>query len=447
MLVSFDAVRPGGCICALGRSRHAGLDIRAAFVLENLQRTKKEGRALAPFHCQRIAHWGACRKTPVVPQNRPSTIRSLRDGELDECRRRCRRTIARQATSRNATGRVRSELIADPLTTSAFDLPDHLAAKADPALIADDEQHFAAIAESLEQSIAELSDRLDAERMAPGGDRPGGDGPGPGDPPADRPPARPASLRSGSVPRPHGQRQTIPSRCTSADSASPTAPVASCCSTGAPPPPSRSSARPTPTRWVWPADAGIAGPAAGSATTGTRCSPPTGSTGTRRARRPVRLHRQPGQQPVVAGCATCSAPSRPTRTRSSARDPAARSSSTAAPVRARPSSRCTAPPTCSTPTLGSVTAGVACCSSVRTSPTWPTSPTSCPASARRACRPAPCAISSPREPQRRIETDPDVARLKSSAELVKAIEPAVRFYEEPPTKGMTVATRLVRRSG
>ncbi|MFI6799560.1 RNA polymerase recycling motor ATPase HelR [Streptosporangium canum] len=56
-----------------------------------------------------------------------------------------------------------------PLTTSAFDLPDHLSPKADPTLIAGDEQHFAAIAESLEQSIADLSDRLDAERKAPGG--------------------------------------------------------------------------------------------------------------------------------------------------------------------------------------------------------------------------------------------------------------------------------------
>jgi hypothetical protein len=55
------------------------------------------------------------------------------------------------------------------LTTSAFDLPDRLAAKADPALIAGDEKHFAAIAESLEQSIADLSGRLDAERKAPGG--------------------------------------------------------------------------------------------------------------------------------------------------------------------------------------------------------------------------------------------------------------------------------------
>ena len=34
-----------------------------------------------------------------------------------------------------------------------------------------------------------------------------------------------------------------------------------------------------------------------------------------------------------------------------------------------------------------------------------------------------------------VEADPDVARLKSSADLVTAIEPAVRFYEEPPTDG------------
>ena len=50
-----------------------------------------------------------------------------------------------------------------------FGLPDHLAHKADPTLIAGDEQHFAAIAASLAQSIADLSDRLDAERKASGG--------------------------------------------------------------------------------------------------------------------------------------------------------------------------------------------------------------------------------------------------------------------------------------
>ncbi|MEU4712431.1 RNA polymerase recycling motor ATPase HelR [Micromonospora purpureochromogenes] len=55
------------------------------------------------------------------------------------------------------------------MTTSAFDLLEHLSPKADPTLIARDEQHFAALAESLKQSIADLSDRLDAARKAPGG--------------------------------------------------------------------------------------------------------------------------------------------------------------------------------------------------------------------------------------------------------------------------------------
>jgi hypothetical protein len=34
----------------------------------------------------------------------------------------------------------------NPVTTSVFNLPEHLAAKAEPALIAD-EQHFAAVAQ------------------------------------------------------------------------------------------------------------------------------------------------------------------------------------------------------------------------------------------------------------------------------------------------------------
>ncbi|MFF5899953.1 RNA polymerase recycling motor ATPase HelR [Streptomyces argenteolus] len=59
--------------------------------------------------------------------------------------------------------------LTDPLTTSAFDLPERLSSKADAALIARDEQHFAAVAQCLEESIADLSDRLDAERRAPGG--------------------------------------------------------------------------------------------------------------------------------------------------------------------------------------------------------------------------------------------------------------------------------------
>jgi len=39
-----------------------------------------------------------------------------------------------------------------------------------------------------------------------------------------------------------------------------------------------------------------------------------------------------------------------------------------------------------------------------------------------------------------VEADPNVALLKSSADMVQAIEAAVRFYEKPPTKPMTVET-------
>src|SRR6201998_809267 len=96
-----------------------------------------------PLHFQSIAHQGACGKTRVVPHNRwPG-----------------------QRTYGNGIG-------ADDLTHltgSAFNLPDRLAHKDDPVLIAAHEQHFAAIAESLEQSIADLSSRLDAELKAPGG--------------------------------------------------------------------------------------------------------------------------------------------------------------------------------------------------------------------------------------------------------------------------------------
>lgn len=55
------------------------------------------------------------------------------------------------------------------LTTSVFDLPEHLSGKADPTLIAADEQHFAAIADCLRESIAEINDRLAEERKKPGG--------------------------------------------------------------------------------------------------------------------------------------------------------------------------------------------------------------------------------------------------------------------------------------
>ncbi|MCG7284415.1 AAA family ATPase [Cellulomonas sp. ACRRI] len=52
---------------------------------------------------------------------------------------------------------------------SAFALPDRLAAKAAPALIADDERRFVAIAEALDATTADLAERLDGVRRRPAG--------------------------------------------------------------------------------------------------------------------------------------------------------------------------------------------------------------------------------------------------------------------------------------
>jgi DNA helicase IV len=50
---------------------------------------------------------------------------------------------------------------------SVFDLPTDLAAKAATELIADDEKHFAALEQSLADTIADLTDRLETARRAP----------------------------------------------------------------------------------------------------------------------------------------------------------------------------------------------------------------------------------------------------------------------------------------
>ena len=55
-----------------------------------------------------------------------------------------------------------------PPIASAFHLPERLAAKADPALIGADERHLAAIAATVADQVAELSARLDELRRAPG---------------------------------------------------------------------------------------------------------------------------------------------------------------------------------------------------------------------------------------------------------------------------------------
>jgi hypothetical protein len=53
------------------------------------------------------------------------------------------------------------------LTTGVFDLPDRLARKADPELVADDERHLAAVAQAVREQVADLTDRLEAARRAP----------------------------------------------------------------------------------------------------------------------------------------------------------------------------------------------------------------------------------------------------------------------------------------
>lgn len=56
-----------------------------------------------------------------------------------------------------------------PSSTSVFALPPRLSPKADPALVDRDEQHFAAIVATLDETIADVSARLDAARRSPGG--------------------------------------------------------------------------------------------------------------------------------------------------------------------------------------------------------------------------------------------------------------------------------------
>ncbi|MDQ2697710.1 MAG: AAA family ATPase [Actinomycetota bacterium] len=54
------------------------------------------------------------------------------------------------------------------MTSPVFDLPERLAAKADPALIADDERRFVAIAGAVRRQLAQLEQRLDEVRLRTG---------------------------------------------------------------------------------------------------------------------------------------------------------------------------------------------------------------------------------------------------------------------------------------
>ena len=285
------------------------------------------------------------------------------------------------------------------LPTSAFDLPDHLTAKADPALIAGDEQHFAAVAESLDRSMAELTDRLDAARHAPGGsgqqalDR---------DLEIHRLTARLGTLRRFGLDLCLGHM-------VGTDDAEPMYVGRLGLKDG--------EGRPLLVDWRSPAAEPFFGATHGN---------PMGLARRRRYRwtagritdywdevfSPDGLDRHAALDDQSAFIASLGG-HRSDRMRDvlatiqADQDAIIRpSSSTAVRAPARPSSPCTARRTSSTPTPASGTAAAACCSSVRTSPTWPMSPTSCPASERRASRPAPCETWSPRGPRQRARPTP-----------------------------------------
>ena len=158
------------------------------------------------------------------------------------------------------------------VTTRAFALPDHLAAKAVPDLVARDEQHFDVLATTLEETVADLADRL-AARGAPRRPRPAGARPRPRGPPADRAAAR---LRRFGL-------DLCLGRMVGMDDAEPVyvgrlglpdARDAGCCSTAHAR--SRALLRATHANPMGLAGAGAtAGRAGGSPTTGTRCSPRT----------------------------------------------------------------------------------------------------------------------------------------------------------------------------
>ena len=325
-----------------------------------------------------------------------------------------------------------------PLASSAFDLPDRLSAKSDPALIARDEHHFAAIAESLEQSIADLSDRLITERQAPGGlgqkalDR---------DLEIHRLTARLRALRRfgldlclGRIVRAENPEPVYVGRLGLRDIAG----------------------RQLLIDWRSPAAEPFFGATHAN---------PMGLLSRRRYRwtrgrisdywdevfTPDGLEGHAALDDQSAFIATLGG-SRSDRMRDvlgtiqADQDAIIRAGSRGALVvdggpgtgKTVVALHRTAYLLYADPRLGHRRGGVLFVGPHQ--PYLAYVSDVLPASARRACRPAPLRHLVPEGAEAGIETDPDVVRLKSSADLVKAIEPAVRFYESPPGNGMTVET-------
>ena len=324
------------------------------------------------------------------------------------------------------------------LTTSAFDLPGHLAAKADPAMIAADELHFTAIAQSLEQSIADLTDRMDAARKAPGGigqeamDR---------DLEVHRLTARLRTLRRfnldlclGRIVGDDGAEPVYVGRLGLTDASGRQLLV-----DWRSPRQSRSSGPPTPTRWGWRAVAATAGPAGGSPTTGTRCSPPDGLEGHAAL---------DDQSAFIASLGS----SRSARMRDvlgtiqADQDAIIRAGSRGALVvdggpgtgKTVVALHRTAYLLYSDPRLGHRRGGVLFVGPHQ--PYLAYVADVLPSLGEEGVQTCTLRDLVPEGAAAVPETDPEVARLKSSAAMVRAIEPAVRLYEEPPTEGMEVET-------
>jgi len=176
------------------------------------------------------------------------------------------------------------------------------------------------------------------------------------------------------------------------------------------------SERPTPTRWAWPAAAGIAGPAVGSANYWDEVFTPDGLAGHAALDDQSAFIASLGSS-RSAGCETCSAPIQADQ------DALIRAGSRGAlVVDGGPGTGKTvvalhrsAYLLYSDPRLSHRRGGVLFVGSAPALPA--TSPTSCPASARRACQTCTLRDLVPRGSRSSDRDRPDVARLKSSADL------------------------------
>src|SRR5690606_5526422 len=93
-----------------------------------------------PRHFQPTAQRGACGKAPISAHNRRTTRWGPHSNGADDVE--------------TVTGRAQ-----------IFDLPESLAAKAEPALIGGDREHLAAVGRALEETIDDLAARLDETRL------------------------------------------------------------------------------------------------------------------------------------------------------------------------------------------------------------------------------------------------------------------------------------------